>query len=441
MSVLWLACVLAALVEAIAPDAGITVGELSTVWEHRLGLDQGEYATGETADLDGDGTLEVLIHVGHRDAPSRAVALDGETGERLWVARFPKHSDSVAADLDGDGACEVVVACGDSVYALTGSTGAYLSRRGLRGAFGELASCRLSGEGDSVVCTSGDGRGDVLAGFTGTELEERWSVESEPGEGRFRRGFAWPTAVDVDGDGTEETVAAENGGRLRCVSARGETMWTTVLGVCERLNPEGVLSSSPVVADLLPGGSLELAAGCFAGAVLVLDAETGAELSRGQFGRASHDRHIANTLIPAFIRRALGQTGEPVNCLTAVDVDGVQGEDLLLGCSDGHLYAWSPSREALIWTLDTDGNLYEPCVPVRERRSERPLVLAWDEKRAYAVRTGDGSALPLFGDRGAAGGLLVEDLDEDGKLELVRIESRSGRVSMMTTELEAWREH
>jgi hypothetical protein len=405
-----------------------------TLWERNLS-DGGEYAVAELADLDGDGSVEVLVQLGYRDEPSRVVALDGATGERLWDAVLPGRSQAVAADLDGAGAEEVVVACGDSLLAIAGATGARIAVRALPGPFGELTSGRLGGAGTDIVCTAGEKRAQVLSVYRGADLTEQWSIESAPGDGPFNRGFTWPVVLDADRDGVGELVVAENGALLRCMAARGDTLWSASLGVCERLNPEGVVSSAAVAADLVPGGPMEIAVGCFAGALVVLDAQNGEEIARAHFGRASHDEHLANQLLPGFIRRALQATGEPVNCLTAVESEGGRGEELVLGCSDGFLYAWRPGSEEPDWRVDTEGDVYDPCVLIRADDNETPHLIAWDTGGAYLVDAQGGESVPLFPDGGGASRVLAGDLDGDGGLELVRVAPPGGTVTAYSLKL------
>jgi len=82
-------------------------------------------------------------------------------------------------------------------------------------------------------------------------------------------------------------LVAENGNHLLCLSGDGELQWDVGLGKCERLNPEGVVSSTPVVADLLGDGIAELAVGCFAGAVVVMDADGSNKRQLTDNGRAN----------------------------------------------------------------------------------------------------------------------------------------------------------
>jgi outer membrane protein assembly factor BamB len=203
---------------------------------------------------------------------------------------------------------------------------------------------------------------------------------------------------------------AENGNHLLCLSGDGDLLWDVGLGKCERLNPEGVVSSVPVVADIDGDGNAELAVGCFGGAVVIMHARTGEVFDRFQFGIESHERHLANEKIPRFIRDALSKTGEPVNCLTAVELDGSAGCELVLGCSDGFLYACDPGSGDTMWRFDTLETVYDPCVLVGAAGD--PSVdtvgggtydlLAWDVGGVYLLDGRTGLARPTWrGRRGS----------------------------------------
>ncbi len=218
--------------------------------------------------------------------------------------------------------------------------------------------------GADIVYTAGKKRDDVLVVLAGDDLRELWSRDSVSAGGPFAGGFTYPCALDLDADGRDEILVAENGNHLLCLSSDGELAWDVGLGKRERLNPEGVVSSKPVVADFLGDGIAELAVGCFAGAVVVMDARTGEVLDRLQFGVESHESHLTNPKIPRFIRDALRETGEPVNCLTPVELDGSPGSELVLGCSDGFVYACDPGSGDIMWKFGTRENVYDPCLLV-----------------------------------------------------------------------------
>ncbi len=454
------------------PGPGFTT---EVLWERTVSLSGQALLKGVAVDLDGDGRHEVLLHGGRRNDPSQVAVLDGADGHELWRAAFPGRSCAVTADIDGDGIAEVVVACGAELCVLDGATGERVLETVLRGTIGDLVCARVceqlgdggsdafgrggsGGFGPGIVYTAGKKRDDVMAVLAAGDLRELWVRDAAPGRGPFARGFTHPSAWDVDGDGRDELFVAENGNHLLCLSGEGELRWDVGLGKCERLNPDGVVSCTPVVTDFFGDGIAELAVGCFAGAVVVMDARTGDVLDRLQFGVESHDTHLTNERIPRFIRDALSTTGEPVNCLTAVELDGSPGSELVLGCSDGFLYACDPGSGDVMWRFDTLENVYDPCLLVRSRdersRDGRSMddqsrdpgggladeaaalatygLLAWDVEGVYLLDGRTGVARAGFGDVLGAARVQACDLDGTGAPEIIHIAPEACRVT-------AWR--
>jgi outer membrane protein assembly factor BamB len=449
---------------AAGPGPGFTT---EVLWEQTMSLPGKSLLSGVVADLDGDGRDEVLLHGARRNDPSLVAVLDGTDGRELWRASFPGRSCVVPADIDGDGTAEVVVACGAELSVLDGATGELVLGTVLRGTIGDLVCARVcarprgggsDGFGPSIIYTAGKKRDDVMVALGGSDLHELWTRDAASGRGPFARGFTYPSAWDVDGDGGDEVLVAENGNHLLCLSGSGELLWDVGLGKCERLDPGGVVSCTPVVADLLGDGIAELAVGCFAGAVVLMDARTGDVLDRIQFGVGSHETHLTNEKIPRFIRDALSTTGEPVNCLTVIELDGGPGSELVLGCSDGFLYACDPGSGDVMWRFDTLKTVYDPCVLVRatdvpsmDRRSVDGRsgdsgdgltdgadalatcdLLAWDVEGVYLLDGGTGLARPGFGGVPGAARVLPCDLDGAGAPEVIHVALETRRVT-------AWR--
>ncbi|MFH1689473.1 MAG: PQQ-binding-like beta-propeller repeat protein [Candidatus Eisenbacteria bacterium] len=433
------------------PGPGFT---REVLWERSVSFPGQVLLSGTVADLDGDGRHEVLLHGGRRNEPSGVVVLDGASGDVFWRAAFPQRSCVVAADLNGDGTVEVVVACGDELSVLDGATGEHVLGATLAGTIGDLVCARVckrpaggssDGFGPGIVYTAGKKRDDVLAALAGDDLRELWSRDAVSASGPFASGFTHPSALDVDGDGRDEVLVAENGNHLLCLSGEGELAWEVGLGRRERLNPEGVVSSTPVLADFLGDGIAELAVGCFAGAVVVMNARTGEVLDRLQFGVESHESHLTNPKIPRFIRDALRETGEPVNCLTPVELDGGPGSELVLGCSDGFLYACDPGSGDVMWRFETRENVYDPCLLVGDM-GEAPAaaggnlsvaaaggstfdLLIWDVEGVYLLDGETGSTRAGFDNVAGAAGLIACDLVGTPEPELVRVAPAGGRVS------------
>lgn len=437
MSAIGTILLLLVLPAAGAADAG---PPLTAVWGRAVPAPSRCVVAGAVLDVDGDGRDEVMVRHWYRDDPSGLMVLSGRGGEVLWHVPFPERSVATPADLNGDGTDEVVAAWGESLAVLDGASGARTAVARLRAAVGELEACALDGRpGDDIVYTAGEQADDVLVALSGVGLAELWSLSAVGYRGPFARGFGAPVAAELAGDGLADILVPENGNRLLRIDRSGERVWDVVLGRRERLDPSGVVSSRPVVAELY-GGGRDVSVGCFAGAVVTLDSATGEELGRFQFGQRAHDGLLRNRRLPRHLRDALARTGEPIGELSPVELDGSPGLELVFGCADGFLYALDPRSGRTLWELETRENVYEPCVALSRGEGSPPLLIAWDSERCYLVdgSTGSSSAPSLrdgaveFAWSGVTA-VLPCDLEGDGLADLVCLVSRERRVVALST--------
>jgi len=236
---------------------------------------------------------------------------------------------------------------------------------------------------------------------------------------------------DTDGDGRDELLVVEELNELVCRDEDGTERWRLVLGEKGRLRPTGVASCDPVVADVTGDRLPDVVVGCFAGAVVVVDGELGEELTRLQFGNESHERHIRNRRLSTFIREALLSTGEPIAEILAVELDGVSGEELVFGCSDGHVYAVSPRSGRTLWRFAPARDVYDR--PVVEPGAETPVrrrLVVWNEERAHILDVATGEELAALARPRINAGVVLGW--GDGHVDLAVVDG-------LTRVVEAWR--
>lgn len=241
------------LMKGLRPDAvalGLFLEEMPTalppgVREHQFKLAQPVPATGGglfAHELNGDGKLDLVItsegHVGAYD----------HSGKLLWVKEIPlylfeytHHPSAVAGDLDGDGQQEVaVLTTAKELVVLDGRTGEL--EKTLKG-LGEpiaFAVANLRGLGDQYLILQYDlthlRAVKAEDGSTLWETNEYRAIEHSP----LRQ-------ADLDGDGLDEVAGAT------LIDHDGKRMheW--------ELETRHESMDSIVIADVIPGGPLEVA--------------------------------------------------------------------------------------------------------------------------------------------------------------------------------------
>ena len=418
---LWLcACVAAVLAPAAIDGTAGPVPSWTLLWERDAGISAGASASLLLADLDGDGLDDPVVVSGGREARSRVLALDGRTGKTRWERSRACRAAVAAADVDGVAGGEVAIAWRDTLSIVAGSDGALLASLALPAPVGDIAFGFIDDDGRAdLVYTAGTGHNDLLVALAGPAWRGIWVRKTEPDEGPLGAGFDMLTLVDLDGDGRDEALVTERRNVLTCVDAAGAARWSVVLGRKTRFLPEGVASSLPVAVDLAGGNGRDVAIGCFAGALLVLDGTSGDVLTRLQFGLDAHEGHLRDPRLPRFLRDIVASTGEPISEILACDIDGRPGSELVFGSSDGYVYAATPGTGETLWRFDSESEVYDRCIPLPA--AGPPILLAWDVKATYVLRASDGALVGRLPLRGGAAAVAAGDVNGDGTLDIVAV--------------------
>lgn len=158
-----------------------------------------------SADIDGDGKLEVVFGCYRND--SSVYALNAEDGSLLW--KYNTHANNaegcndvapVIYDVDGDGNLEVILpsSCNPKTYCFDGATGAV-----------------------------------------------KWICNT-------RGSDSPPTIADIDGDGIAEILHGEFGGYVICIKASdGSLLWEIPVDL------DSWIQTAPTIADLNNDGNLD----------------------------------------------------------------------------------------------------------------------------------------------------------------------------------------
>ena len=346
------------------------------------------------ADIDGDGENEIVM--GHQDGVLRAFEADGtlkwsspaipgvNTGCNAQTTASAIDSSPAVADLDQDGTAEIIVGVGSTwvsnqnggVIAFDGVSGAIEWRTALgvdHGSVWDNTSvpdgwCEGVFASPAVGDVDGDGQLDVVfAGFD-------WNVWAVDHTGAPLHGFPvvtddsiWssPALFDVDADGDLEIFIGGDSTPGGPVDHLGGVLWALDVeptGVTElwRGFANEVFHSSGAIGDINDDGRMEIVIGtghnwrieCAAGNHLCGPGD-GSDTNR-LFAFHLHD----GSTVPGFPVTAEGTLiGSPA--LGDIDDDGQL--EIVVGSEDAHVYAWNGDG-SLLWRVQRDDDDGHPSI-------------------------------------------------------------------------------
>ena len=198
-------------------------------------------------DVDGDGKPNVLIPA--TDGSLRCLEGDGHEIWRAMETDEPCRTGPVIGDLDGDGQPEILtVLDARSLYCLAGVDGRELWRVPLGGrVYTSIALGDINGDGkieivlgdytERLYCFSNDGK-----------LLWQWNA--------FGKIKSAPVLADVDGDKRIEVLVGDREGWFSCLDDQGKLKWRFTTANDEEI------TESAAVADMDGDGKLEAVFGC-----------------------------------------------------------------------------------------------------------------------------------------------------------------------------------
>ena len=450
---------------------------------HSSWCETGWYSSPAVADLDGDGTQEVI------GAAYTLFVLNGEDDEEQWHVDPPVSGARVwpgvvVADIDGDGDLEIVTAHGGGYVRVLDHTGNVVWMR-------QPSSRELRGL--SVYDLDGNGTLEIVVNAAVNSKVNTWVYEHD---GTLRPGWpqlsgdgaAWGVfndnvaISDLDGDGTGEIIVPSDvhyicayepdGTQIPAHSMYGDKTWGEV-GIWESLEIElrgwgkcnGVREESyrtnfchspAVIADVNQDGTVEVVAtgnvyDCHAGyppsrysGVYIFNAD------RSRFNAGGYDWQS----VPVDTGAPLVEnysTIESVHSNPAIaDLDGDGNLEILYPSYDGRMHAfWLDKTEHHNWpyAVYTGGNYRfasEPVVADLDNDGHPEVIFAsWVQKGTY--QTGKLHILDYQGNllqevdlpaavegwdwNGTLAAPTLANIDSDSDLEVVLNTAHSGFVA------------
>lgn len=402
--------------------------------------EKGWYSSPAVADLDGNGTMEIIA------SAYSVVALEGETGDVIWRVDPGKDRNSAPGyshrtwpgiwikDIDGDKSLDIITAHSGGYVSVYNNLGYFKpgwpqkpTENELRGLF--VSDIDRDGSSEIIVTGATYGRTNTWVFEHNGSLRSGWpqlSNDSGSAYGVFNDN-AW--VADLDNDGQEEIVVPSdvttlcayrpNGVQLPAHSMHGEKAWGKV-GTWESLSTElrgwgrcdGVRSESyrsnfahgaSVIADVDGDNTMEVIVtgnmyNCQVGhppgkytPLFIFNAD------RSRFKKGAWNWELAPVDTGAPLSEDYSQIESCQPNPVVVDLDGDRKKEILFASYDGRMHAyWLDKEEHHNWPYSvykSSEGFYrfasEPAVADLDRDGCSEVIFtSWVEKTTSGMRLG-----------------------------------------------------
>ncbi len=298
-------------------------------WKFYLGESAG--TSPSIADIDADGQLEVIMPTG------TLYCIDAATGQEEWSIPGNAYSSAGIADVTGDDRLEILV-----VDSLAGAVRCINSTGGEEWATPYLAINIWSSP--TVADVDVDGQLEVLCGSTshnfyclnGLDGAIEWNYTTI-GHSSFTA-----TVADLDGDSDKDIVFGTNDGHVYCLNGTGGLEWDYT-----DVGPYPVLST-PSIADAGSDGTLDVFVGAQDNYLHCIDGLTGTQKwKKGASNDVDGDPCAANVDGDEVLEIFVGADDYAMYCV-----------DSASGTTDWYYQAAGPIESApFVGDLDADGRI------------------------------------------------------------------------------------
>lgn len=349
------------------------------------------YAAPLLADLDGNGTLEVIVAASQ---DGRLFCLDN-AGRVRWALGIDDgtpgglQATPSAVDYDGDGQREVFFVTRGGTAGCVSASGELIWRRDLDDG--------MDYTGPVLADINNDGRIEILFGSESGTLyclgdagEILWRYQ---GDGPIR---GIPAVASHPPSGTMRVYTIFSGGREACLSSGGDLVWYH-----DEPMPRKERRSGPAIGDLDGDGTLEMVSATDDFRVIVRDALTGEERWRWK-----GDHNVDQT-----------------HSFALVDFDGSGRLDIVCGDGSGqggpgHVYRLRNGEPR--WTADAGGSVVQgPCVGDVDGDGALEILVCSRSRRLICFSEAGEEKWSVPFDTEIITTPAIGDLDGDGTVEIV----------------------